>query len=309
MKLSIVTTLYHSAPYLPEFYHRISTTAQSITDDFELVFVNDGSPDASLEITLGFYTNDPHVRIIDLSRNFGHHKAMMTGLAYATGDLVFLIDCDLEVAPEYLTEFYQHFTSSKVDVVFGVQQKRQDPLLDRMAGEMFYILFNWFSPVHLPPNLTTTRLMSRRYVSALVQHREREILIGGLWQLTGFSQLPIPIAKRPKGVSAYNLQRKLAIIIEGITSFSNRPLEFVFYFGCLIVVASGLAAFYLIIRWLFIGPYLDGWPSLMVSIWLLGGLTIFCIGVIGIYISKIFTEVKQRPYTIIRQIHEPETKR
>lgn len=270
MKLSIVTTLYYSAPYLSEFYRRVNATVQTITDDYELVFVNDGSLDDSLEIVLGFHSNDHHVQIVDLSRNFGHHKAMMTGLVHAKGDLVFLIDCDLEVAPEYLAEFHQHFHSAKVDVVFGVQKKRQDPLLDRLAGEMFYRLFNWFSPIPLPPNLTTTRLMSRRYVSALVEHREREVLIGGLWQLTGFSQLPIPIVKQPKGISAYNLQRKLAIIVDGITSFSNRPLEFVFYLGCLIVIASGLAAFYLIIRRLLIGPYLDGWPSLIVSIWLLG---------------------------------------
>ena len=149
--------------------------------------------------------------------------------------------------------------------------------------------------------------MSQRYVSALIQHQEREVLIGGLWVVTGFEQVPMLIHKASKGSSTYNFSRKAAMIVNAITSFSNKPLLFIFYLGCAILLLSTVAALDLIIRRLFYGTLLVGWPSLIVSIWLLGGLTIFCLGVIGIYLSRIFIETKQRPYTIIRQAYERNT--
>jgi putative glycosyltransferase len=304
MDLSIVTTMYGSAPYLEEFYSRTAAAAKKITDDYEIIFVNDGSPDGSLEVALSFYEKDEKVKIIDFSRNFGHHKAMMTGLMHAHGKLVFLVDCDLEIPPESLLDFYDKFKTSSVDVVYGVQAARQDRFLSRLAGSFFYTVFNWVSVDKLPVNLTTARLMSRRYVSALVSHQEREVLIGGLWVITGFKQTSIALNKSHKGKSTYNLGHKIAIIVNAVTSFSAKPLVFIFYLGCIISLLAGLAALYLIIRRVFFGVLLAGWPSLIVSVWLLGGMTTFCLGIIGIYLSKIFMEAKQRPYTIIRQTYE-----
>jgi putative glycosyltransferase len=145
--------------------------------------------------------------------------------------------------------------------------------------------------------------MSQRYVSALVSHQEREVLIGGLWTITGFKQLPQVVSKSSKGSSTYHLGRRLAIVVNAVTSFSNRPLILIFYLGCIIISLSSVAAAYLTIETILSG-FLPGWPSLIVSVWLLGGLTIFCMGIIGIYLSKIFTETKQRPYTIIRDFYE-----
>jgi putative glycosyltransferase len=240
---------------------------------------------------------------VDLSRNFGHHKALMTGLAHARGALVFLIDSDLEVAPELLAAFHRELHERSVDVVYGVQAERKDSGLARLGGEWFYTLFNLFSDVRLPRNLTTARLMTSRYVRALLAHQEREVLIAGLWAITGFAQAELPIDKATKGSSTYSLARKLTIIVNAITSFSNRPLIFIFYLGLAIVLGAGAAACFLVIEALTSG-FLAGWPSLIVSVWLLGGLTIFCLGIIGIYLSKIFTEVKQRPYTIVRHHYD-----
>lgn len=304
MKLSIVTTLYYSAPYLAQFHTRMCATAECITQDFEIIYVNDGSPDDSLNMALSLYEQDKRVKVIDLSRNFGQHKAMMTGLAHSGGDFVFLIDSDLELAPELLTDFYTVFQQNQVDVVYGVQDKRQDPLFDRLSARSFYFFFNLLSSDSLPVNLTIVRLMSRRYVLALVEHQERELLIGGLWQITGFQQQPMLIRKLSKGKTTYNISKRVTILINAVTSFSNRPLVLIFYLGLLISVLAGFGAFYLLVQRLFFGVYLVGWPSLIVSIWLLGGLTIMCLGIIGIYLSKIFIEIKQRPYTIIRQIYE-----
>jgi putative glycosyltransferase len=302
--LSIVTTLYASAPHLEEFYARTCAVAEKVTNSFEIIFVNDGSPDNSLEIALSIFHKDPRVRVIDLSRNFGHHKAMMTGLMHARGELVFLLDSDLEEEPEFLEPFYPALKAKGADVVYGVQQKRKGRFFERISGTLFFKVFNLLSTYPIPPNLITARLMTRKYVAALMQHQEREFVMSGLWTLTGFNQIPISVRKHHKGATAYGLRRKLSHLVNAVTSFSGKPLVLIFYLGFILIVVSSLAALDLIIRRIFFGVLLQGWASLIVSIWLLSGITIFCLGVIAIYLSKIFIEVKQRPYTIVREIYE-----
>ena len=304
MYLSIVTTLYYSAPYINEFYQRVSIEAQKLTDDYEIIFVNDGSPDDSLDIAVKLHQEDERVRVIDLSRNFGHHKAIMTGLSYARGKLIFLLDSDLEEEPELLNLFHEHYQLSDVDLVYGVQKVRKGNLFEKVTGNIFYKFFNLISSYPVPANLITARLMSQRYVKALVEHRDQEMFMAGLYAITGFKQVPFVVKKHSKGESTYNFFRKLSIATNSITSFSNKPLIFIFYLGSVISLISAIAVIVLIIRRVFFNVLLSGWPSLIVSIWFLGGLTIFSLGIIGIYIAKIFSETKQRPYTIIRNIYE-----
>jgi putative glycosyltransferase len=304
VRLSIVTTLYQSAPYVSEFYTRTCASAERITPEFEIVFVDDGSPDTSLQLTRDLVDRDPRVRIVSLSRNFGHHRAMMVGLAHARGDQIFLIDSDLEVDPEVLPMFVDRLSSSTADVVYGVRDVRQDGVVDRFAGTLFYTVFNWLSPHRLPVNLTTTRLMTRRYVSALLGHQERETIIAGLWVLTGYEQLPVVVIKRCKRESVYSWPRKFAVLTNAITSFSDRPLVLIFYTGLVISLFAAALATDLIARRLLFGTVAEGFLSLIVSTWLLGGLIIFCIGILGIYLSKIFIETKQRPYTIVKEIYD-----
>jgi len=304
MDLSIVTTLYYSAPYLEELYARVCAAAQGVASNFEIILVNDGSPDGSLQTAISLHRKDKRVKVIDLSRNFGHHKAMMTGLTHACGELVFLVDCDLEEEPELLETFYRKLKAMEADVVFGVQQKRRGGLFERVSGGIFFKLFNFLSTHPIPQNVITARLMTRQYVRALVQHRERETMIGGLWTLTGFDQVPVPVKKHLKTSSTYDFRRRVSQLVNAVTSFSSKPLDMIFYLGCVILLFSIIAAVDLIIRKLFFGALLQGWASLIISVWLLGGLTIFCLGVIGIYLSKIFIEVKQRPYTIVKEVYE-----
>ena len=304
MDLSIVTSAFYSASHLEEFYLRSCAAAEKITNSFEIIIVNDGSPDHSLAVARALVLRDPRVRVIDLSRNFGHHKALMTGLAHSCGDLVFLIDSDLEEDPELLEGFYRELKATAADVVFGVQEKRKGKLFERLSGFIFFTIFNALSSPALTANFITARLMNRRYVSALLQHREREMLIAGLWALTGFTQIPQTVKKHSKGSSTYSTRVKIAQAVNAVTSFSNKPLVFIFYLGCAILFLSTLAALYLVIRKIFWGTLLLGWASLIVSVWMLGGMTIFCLGIIGIYLAKIFIEVKQRPYTIIKDIYE-----
>jgi len=304
MKLSIVTTLYHSANYIDEFYQRMTEEAQKLVgNNYEIILVNDGSPDNSLDIAIELTKLDDKVLVVDLSRNFGHHKAIMTGLSYASGDFVFLIDVDLEEEPEWLSEFYiTLINEDKCDVVFGVQNQRKGGWFERFSGWLFYSLFNTLTGFRFPRNWVTARLMTQRYVHALLKHQEREVSIGGLYLLTGFKQTPQFIDKHSSASTTYTFAHKLSLLINSVTSFSNKPLVGIFYTGNFILMVAGVYTLYLIINWL-LGTPLSGWTSVMASVWLLGGLIISFIGVVGVYLSKIFSEVKQRPYTIIRQLY------
>jgi putative glycosyltransferase len=304
MRLSIVSTLYGSAPYVAEFCRRAGAAAEQFAKDYEIILVNDGSPDRSLELALEARKANSRIGVIDLARNFGHHKAMMTGLGRAKGDLVFLIDSDLEEAPELLAQFAAELNRTKSDVVYGVQEKRRGNWFERFTGALYYATFEAITSLPLPKNLLTVRLMTRRYVQALVAHQERELNIGALWSFTGFAQTPIAVEKGHKGSTSYDLRKKITHLVNSVTSFSSAPLMFVFYLGVSISMLAGVAGGYLIVRRLFFGVLLEGWPSLIVSVWLLGGLTLLSLGVLGVYLAKVFTEVKQRPYTVVREIFE-----
>lgn len=302
MKLSIVTTLYRSAPYLDEFHTRVSAEATRLTDSYEIILVNDGCPEGSLATALCLQATDPHVVVVDLSRNFGHHKAIMAGLGQAAGEHVFLIDCDLEEPPESLGNFAARFGQDDCDVVYGVQPSRKGGWFERSTGGMFYSLFNFLTGLDMPKNILTSRLMSRRYVDALLRHEERELFLAGLWHIVGFQQVPSLVVKASKGESTYTFRKKVSLLVNSVTSFSDRPLIYIFYVGSLISLGSAASAVYLIYRRLVHDDILTGWTSLMISVWFLGGLVIAFLGIIGIYLSKVFVETKRRP-TLVRQVY------
>lgn len=304
MKLSVVATLFHSAPYITEFCARASAAARHLVeDDYEIVLVNDGSPDDSLDLAIKLTEKDRHVTVIDLSRNFGHHKAMMTGLAHTRGEHVFLIDSDLEEEPEWVVDFSTQMNETRSDVVYGVQDRRKGNWMERLSGQWFYVLFKILTRVELPVNVVTARLMTRRYINALLQHEEREVFMAGLWHITGYLQTPQKVKKHSTSETTYTLRKKMSVLVNSVTSFSNAPLVSIFYIGLTISLVAMTYIFYLVFQRLFLDAPLDGWTSVMASIWLLGGMIISFIGIVGIYLSKIFSETKKRPYTIVRHIY------
>lgn len=302
MKLSIVTTLYKSAPYIEEFVRRVCAEAEKITGDYEIIMIDDGSPDKSLEVALNIQKSNAHLSIIELSRNFGHHKAMMTGLEHTGSDLVFLIDVDLEEPPELMTRFYEEMQKGKWDVVYGIQEERKGGIVKRLGGKIGWWLVNAMLPIRVPLNQCTVRLMTKQYVHELARHKEHMTAIGGLWIITGFRQAGLSIDKRCRGQSSYSFLKRARVLLDSITSFSERPLYGVFFLGLGIFTMSFIVATYLITKKL-LGAVLSGWVSVMVSVWGLGGLTLLCIGLVGLYISRIFIETKARPYVIIRNVY------
>jgi len=303
MKVSIVTTLFKSAETIEEFCRRVTAAVNAAGLDYEIVIVDDGSPDESLDIACRLANQDPHIRVVELSRNFGHHKALMTGLDHADGDLCFLIDSDLEEDPALLPKFLEEMEATDADVVYGYQATRNGSLQKRVTGDIAYRLFNSLLTHPVPQNATTVRLMKRDYVNSLLLHRERQAVIGGLWVLTGYRQTGLPIEKLARPKPTYGFVHRWHALIDSISAFSEKPLVAIFYLGIAISTLSALVGGWVLFRKLFFGASLTGWSSVMISVWFLGGVLIFCVGIIGIYISKIFIETKNRPYTIVRKVH------
>lgn len=303
MQLSIVTTLYGSERFIDEFHRRMVAAAEEITEDFEIIFVNDGSPDDSLTRALALSEEDSRVIVVDLSRNFGHHKAMMTGLSYARGESVFLIDSDLEEQPELLVRFHHRQTTEPCDVVYGVQRARRGGILERWSGGIFYWLVKKLCNIDLPKNVVTARLMSRRYVLSLLRYREREMFISALWVMAGYDQVAEEIDKLSLKKTSYSFLSKARMCVDFLTAHSSHLLYYIFYFGLTVAGLSFLSMLYFVIRYLTTRETLAGWTSLFASIWMFGGTLILLIGLIGIYVARIFVEVKQRPYTITRQVY------
>jgi putative glycosyltransferase len=304
MKLSIVATLYHSAPYINEFHARSKAAAEQLVgEDFEIILVNDGSPDNSLELAVALTEHHSNVVVVDLSRNFGHHNAMMAGLSFARGERVFLIDSDLEEDPGWLTQFDSRMNADLSDVVYGVQESRKGNWFERLSGAIFYTLFNYLAKIEHPRNPTTARLMTRRYVLALLRFVERELVISCLWVITGYKQSSFEVKKLRRSPTTYSLAKKIALATNAITSFSEVPLRLIFYSGVVIFLGSIIYVGYLAFIRLVRSTVPDGWTSVMASVWLIGGIVIMFLGLLGIYVSKIFSESKQRPSFIVRQIY------
>jgi putative glycosyltransferase len=304
MKLSIVATLYQSAPYIGEFHQRVTTVAKQFAgDDYEIVLVNDGSPDNSLELAIRLTEADSHVTVVDLSRNFGHHKAIMVGLGNVIGDYVFLIDGDLEEPPEVLSEFGDVILDAPIDLVYGVQIKRKGQLFEKISGSLFYAILNYMSDIKIESNQLVARLMTRRYVDELLRFNEKEIFLAGLYKLVGFESKVVKVEKGFKGETSYTLSKKYLQAINAITSLTSYPLLMLFNFGLAASLGAILLSSYFIVRYFFLGISVAGWLSIIVAVLFFSGLIISSIGIVGLYVSKIFTEVKGRPYDIIRKIY------
>lgn len=303
MKLSIVTTMYKSGPYISEFYRRVKASAEEITNDYEIIIVNDGSPDNSLEIALEFVKSENNIQIVDLSKNFGHQKAVAAGLAYTKGEYVFLIDCDLEEPPELLKTFWHEMKASDgVDLIYGLQRQRKGNWFEKYSGRAFWWIFNKISKLEPIKNPVTVRIMTRRFVDSILLHEEKELFLAGIFQITGFNQKTIYVDKIDRQKSSYSFKAKFHLFLTGVTSFSPAPLIAMFYCGGIItLIALFYGAHIIVIKLLAIREIELGWTSIIASIWFIGGVLMMFMGIMGIYISHIYMEVKNRPRTIVRE--------
>lgn len=312
MKLSVVTTLYNSERYVSVLLRKlidiIVTDLKLDNTDFEIIMVDDGSSDSSLKVALDEKQKykDVNIKIIQLSKNFGHHNALMAGLSVAKGNYVYITDADLEVHPKYIKDFYDLILESNADVVYGIAKEREGGFIRKYLGGIFWKVFNFFSDTNVPESMANERLMSRKYVDALLQIKENNFFIGGIWYWLGFNQVPVSVEKRNiDNVSSYTKIKRIKLAAEAITSFSHKPLYYLFIFGFLISLLSFLVVIYLIIKKiLHPATILIGYTSLMAVVIFSTGVIVMSLGIIGIYIGKLFKEVKNRPLYIVKEIFE-----
>ena len=303
--ISIVATMYRSRHFLERFLAECLQALQELQcADFEIVLVNDGSPDDSLAYAIARRTDISQLVVVDLSRNFGHHYAVQAGLNHARGDLIFLIDCDLEVSPLTLLEFKKKLDTSGSDLVYGYQEARKGGFFEKVSGGFFYKAFNLLSDIKIPENVATERIMTRRYVEALSQLGDRNLFLGGMMSWTGFQQLGLPLKKKQReGRSTYTLLGRIHLMVNAVSSFSAQPLVWMFNIGLTITTLSFLYVFYLVLRKILFDDALLGFTSMVALTTLSLGIMTTGLGVIGIYLGKVFTQVQNRPTFIVKDVY------
>lgn len=302
MKISFVTTIYRTAEHIGPFAARAAEAAQRLGFGHEVIFVNDGSPDDGLRVATALAQKDPHIVVVDLSRNYGQHKALWTGLELATGDLVAMLDGDMEEDPMWAVDFHEQMRADGLDVVYGVQEKPKGNILYRKCRDLFYGVLDNISDNDFPRDITTGRLMSRRYVDALLQFQEREIWLSGIMHMAGFRQAGQRVHKPSTAPTKYSVRRLVGLFLMAVTAFSIAPLIGVFFAGIAISIGAFFYILMLLVQYFSTGIGVPGWTSVMAALFMFSGLLLFFNGLIAIYIGTIFLEVKRRPRTLVRSV-------
>lgn len=298
--ISVVIPVYKAEGCINELYKRLVTTLELITYDFEIILVEDCGGDKSWEIINALALKDCRVKGIQFSRNFGQHYAITAGLDYALGDWVVVMDCDLQDQPEEIIKLY-HKAQEGYDIVVGRRACRKDTFFKKIGSRLFYKVFTYFTGSKIDNRIGNFGIYAKKVIKSIQLLREQNRSFGlfALW--VGFRRIEVDIehAKRLSGKSSYNLGRLIHLAMDSIIAHSNKLLRISIKLGLILSFLSFLYALVLVVKYIVWTTPIAGWPSLMVSIYFTGGLIIGSIGVVGLYIGKIFDELKGRPLYII----------
>jgi glycosyltransferase involved in cell wall biosynthesis len=299
----VVVPVYNEAGGLPEFHRRLSGAMDRVAEPWEVIYVNDGSRDGSLDLLETLRDGDRRCAIVNLSRNFGKEIAMTAGLDHGRGAAVIVIDADLQDPPELIPQLVAAWRDG-YDVVYAQRRAREgDTWLKKTTADVFYELMQYVGRVHLPRNTGDFRLMSRRVVDALLQLRETHRFMKGLFAWVGFPSIAIPYDRAPRqeGETKFNYWKLWNLALEGITSFTVMPLKVATYLGLAVAVFAAVFGGQIILRTLLFGNPVPGYPSLMAVVLFLGGAQLMTLGVIGEYLGRVFNETKQRPLYLVER--------
>lgn len=304
MYLSVVTSTYNSSGHIKEFINRIKKTLEKENIEYEIIIVDDGSEDNSIQTIKEVKSYINNIKLIELSRNFGQHPALICGLNHARGEFIYMLDSDLEEEPELYHIFKDELLEKDLDLVFGQSASRRGNILEKLSGNFYYFFLKHLFGFYQPNNLATIRLMRRTYLDAYLLYKEHVIQIGAITEIAGFKKKGIFINKLRLRKSNYSWIKKFQVLVRSITNYSSRPLYFLFYSGIFISFISFSILIYFVIRSFLIETTVPGWLTLVCLSWLGVGITILSNGIIAIYLKTIFLEVKERPRTIIRRIYD-----
>jgi glycosyltransferase involved in cell wall biosynthesis len=307
--LSVVIPVYNEQAVLPELHRRLAAVLDALAADFatEIVYVNDGSADASMGCLRQFHESDARVTVVDLSRNFGKEIATSAGLDHARGDAVILIDADLQDPPELIPEMVRAWQAGSDVVRMRRASRAGESWLKQATARAFYRAIGRISEIDIPADVGDFRLLSRRAVTALLRCPERSRFMKGLYAWIGFpsTELSYDRDSRFAGESKWNYWRLWNLALEGITSFSVGPLKVASYVGILTaLVAFGYGVF-VITKTLLYGDPVRGYPTLMAVVLFLGGLQLMALGIIGEYLARVFIDVKARPLYLVQRVLPP----
>ena len=312
IRLATISPCYNEEEVLRQSVERLTVLFErmisegQITEDSMMVFVNDGSRDSTWQIIKSLHHENKFVKGINLAHNVGHQNAIMAGMMTARewADAVITIDADLQDDIECIPQMVSHFTEGN-DIVYGVKVSRKaDPLMKRMSAMAFYKLQSAMG-VESVYNHADFRLMSRRALQMLSDYKESNLYLRGLIPMIGLPSTTVDdvISERQAGSSKYTLRKMLHLALDGVTSFSTRPMQIIFTMGIFFLVIALGVFLYVVHAWV-AGTAVPGWSSLILSIWLVGGFVLIALGITGTYIGKIYTEVKHRPLYHIQDILE-----
>jgi dolichol-phosphate mannosyltransferase len=301
-KISFIVPVFNEQENIPALVQELTTIALTRPYDFELIFVDDGSTDGSLQVIKDLAQVYPYIFYIELSRNFGHQYALKAGLDLSDGDCVISLDCDLQHPPNVVSTMIEKWEQGYDIVYTRRMDDKKLPWWKRKTSSMFYRLLNTISDLQLEKGTADFRLMNRRAVDAFSTLNESELFIRGLVKWAGFKQTAVDYRPRERyaGKSKYNFKKMISFGVRGITSFSVRPLKLIAYLGLTLFLISMILVPYALISY-FIGHVVSGWTSLMITVIFFGSLQLLMMGIIGLYISKLVIQSKNRPLYLIRE--------
>ncbi|MDB9541396.1 glycosyltransferase family 2 protein [Anabaenopsis arnoldii] len=307
--ISVVIPVYKAEKSLDVLYERLKVSLSEITQDFEIILVEDCGGDRSWDIIVELSKTDPRVKGIQFSRNFGQHYGITAGLDHCDADWVVVMDCDLQDRPEEIPRLYRK-AQQGYDVVLARRGKRKDPPLKRLTSWLFYQIFNYLTDLQYDGQVGNFRIISRQVVENFCLMREQLRFFGGLVDWMGFPTASINIThdQRFEGKSTYTFAKLWKLASETIIAYSDKPLRLSIKLGFLISTLSFIYGIYIAVRFVFYGSPVTGWSSLIVSLYFLGGIIISILGILGIYLGKTFDQTKRRPLYLVRNktdtVHE-----
>ena len=299
--ISIVIPVYGCKTCLAELYLRLKVSLEKIDPNFEIIMVNDASPDGAWQTIVEIAQKDSRVKGINLSRNFGQHYAITAGLDHVQGDWIIVMDCDLQDQPEEIVKLYTKALEG-FDVVVGRRVLRKDAFLKRMTSKVFLKIFDYFTDQKTNPEVANFGIYSKQFISNVTKFREEFRNFGLIRNWLGFNRFELEInhAERLHGKTSYNFSKRLQLASESIISYSDKPLRFFFKCGLTMSSFAFIFAIFILCRFFFMEMPFPGWTSLIVSLFFLCGLLLASIGFLGLYIGKIFKQVKERPLYVIQ---------
>jgi glycosyltransferase involved in cell wall biosynthesis len=304
--LSVIVPFYNEQDVLPEFHRRLTATLDEIPIVSEIVYIDDGSTDKSQALVESFSLSSSLIRCISLSRNFGKESAMSAGLKHCQGEAIILIDSDLQDPPELIPNLLAKWREGNDVVNMQRSDRLGESWFKRFSAACFYKLLNSIAKLEVPENVGDFRLLSREVVNHINQLPERNRYMKGLFSWPGFRQTTMTFQRDARfcGETKWNYLKLLGLAVDGITSFSIRPLRIATIIGALTATAAFLYGSFIVTKTVFLGEPVSGYPSIRVIQLALGGIQLLCIGLMGEYIGRIFIETKQRPLYLIQSIHE-----